>query len=204
MIAFCGCHVDLAFHGHLRPWRPWIMVSTTHHQVDHEERLLRGSRSPFEHDGIHLASLTEKKRLWWRNAFINTVFIASWYVLSYYVDKADAIFIGFSLLCSYRSITSGCFPRNISDFPHPCSLQQCTCSYNFSWLQRFGMHTPKPSVLHIILRLEITRMSLLFPFQADVSCPLMKEKGCSNGRGHWPRYWFIEFITQDDYTILLQ
>lgn len=31
-----------------------------------------------EHDHIHLASLAEKKRLWWRNAVINAVFIASW------------------------------------------------------------------------------------------------------------------------------
>jgi len=30
---------------------------------------------------IHLASLAEKKRLWWRNAFINTIFIASWWVI---------------------------------------------------------------------------------------------------------------------------
>jgi hypothetical protein len=30
---------------------------------------------------VHLASLAEKKRLWWRNAVINSFFIASWYVL---------------------------------------------------------------------------------------------------------------------------
>jgi solute carrier family 35 protein C2 len=27
----------------------------------------------------HLASIAEKKRLWWRNATINTLFIGSWY-----------------------------------------------------------------------------------------------------------------------------
>lgn len=27
---------------------------------------------------VHLASLAEKKRLWWRNAVINALFIASW------------------------------------------------------------------------------------------------------------------------------
>lgn len=38
-----------------------------------------------EHDaqGIHLASLAERKRLWWRNATINTLFIASWSVVEY-------------------------------------------------------------------------------------------------------------------------
>jgi solute carrier family 35 protein C2 len=30
---------------------------------------------------IHLASLVEKKRLWWRNAVINTIFISSWCVI---------------------------------------------------------------------------------------------------------------------------
>jgi solute carrier family 35 protein C2 len=27
---------------------------------------------------LHLASLAEKKRLWWRNGIINGAFIASW------------------------------------------------------------------------------------------------------------------------------
>lgn len=29
---------------------------------------------------VHLASVEEKKRIWWKNAFINMLFIASWYV----------------------------------------------------------------------------------------------------------------------------
>jgi solute carrier family 35 protein C2 len=31
------------------------------------------------HDDVHIASEAEKKRLWWRNAAINTCFILSWY-----------------------------------------------------------------------------------------------------------------------------
>ena len=31
-------------------------------------------------EAVHLATLAEKKRRWWRNAFINTIFIASWCV----------------------------------------------------------------------------------------------------------------------------
>lgn len=31
-----------------------------------------------EDEHVHLASLTEKKRLWWRNAVINGAFIVSW------------------------------------------------------------------------------------------------------------------------------
>ena len=30
---------------------------------------------------VHLASVEEKKRMWWKNAFINMLFITSWYVM---------------------------------------------------------------------------------------------------------------------------
>ncbi|PFH52067.1 hypothetical protein AMATHDRAFT_141107 [Amanita thiersii Skay4041] len=33
----------------------------------------------FDDDGIHLATLDEKRRLWWRNAFVNALFIGSWF-----------------------------------------------------------------------------------------------------------------------------
>ncbi|KAF7982004.1 hypothetical protein HWV62_30851 [Athelia sp. TMB] len=35
-----------------------------------------------EDDHVHLASLAEKKRLWWRNAVINLAFIASWFIFA--------------------------------------------------------------------------------------------------------------------------
>lgn len=34
------------------------------------------------HEDIHLASVEEKKRRWWRNALINMMFIASWCVVT--------------------------------------------------------------------------------------------------------------------------
>jgi solute carrier family 35, member C2 len=34
----------------------------------------------------HLASLAEKKRLWWRNGIINGAFIVSWCVLGLYTS----------------------------------------------------------------------------------------------------------------------
>ena len=59
-----------------------------------EEYALDHTTSPHDHDTphpypslphyhgedeqIHLASLTEKKRLWWKNAVINACFISSW------------------------------------------------------------------------------------------------------------------------------
>ena len=39
--------------------------------------------------GLHYASIAEKKRLWWRNAIINALFIASWCVT--YLVSFDAI-----------------------------------------------------------------------------------------------------------------
>ncbi|KXN90131.1 hypothetical protein AN958_04621 [Leucoagaricus sp. SymC.cos] len=50
-------------------------------RTSQEEDLFLG---PVESDGhhaedIHLATLGEKKRLWWRNAVINTVYILSWF-----------------------------------------------------------------------------------------------------------------------------
>lgn len=33
--------------------------------------------------GIHLATVAEKKSLWWRNAIINALFIASWFGLNH-------------------------------------------------------------------------------------------------------------------------
>lgn len=38
-------------------------------------------RSLDNDEHIHLASLAEKKRLWWRNSVINAFFISSWCVI---------------------------------------------------------------------------------------------------------------------------
>lgn len=64
-----------ALHGpdeHLSDDNPNLDDLVHYHLSNHE---------PLDYDDhIHLASLAEKKRLWWRNAFINTLFISSWYV----------------------------------------------------------------------------------------------------------------------------
>jgi len=58
---------------------------------------------PLDSD-IHLASLDEKKRLWWRDAAINGLFIASWYV-AVTVDiltcrtRSDGLMLAQVLLC---------------------------------------------------------------------------------------------------------
>ncbi|KAJ7128950.1 triose-phosphate transporter family-domain-containing protein [Mycena crocata] len=44
---------------------------------DDAEEMHSGDPEP-----VHLATLAEKKRLWWRNAIVNTLFIASWFFFS--------------------------------------------------------------------------------------------------------------------------
>ncbi|KAJ7718014.1 TPT-domain-containing protein [Mycena maculata] len=56
-----------------------------------DESLAGRSLPPFTDDAdgtlsgaetVHLATLAEKKRLWWRNAIVNALFIASWFLFS--------------------------------------------------------------------------------------------------------------------------
>ena len=68
------------------------MMERTTQNADnsHEEyTLVDGPRSSYEElmhgdgdgdGGVHIASVAEKKRLWWRNATINAMFIAAWCV----------------------------------------------------------------------------------------------------------------------------
>ncbi|KAI0693011.1 triose-phosphate transporter family-domain-containing protein [Cytidiella melzeri] len=50
---------------------------TVEHPTHDEERTPGGPR-----DGRHLATVEEKKRRWWRNAFINMAFISSWFLFA--------------------------------------------------------------------------------------------------------------------------
>ncbi|OCH92509.1 TPT-domain-containing protein [Obba rivulosa] len=48
------------------------------HSRDHEDRLNQG-----DYDAqVHIASEAEKRRLWWRNALMNALFIASWFLFA--------------------------------------------------------------------------------------------------------------------------
>ena len=51
------------------------------------ERLLDGLELADRHLEIHLASVAEKQRLWWKNAVINSFFIGSWYALMFCISK---------------------------------------------------------------------------------------------------------------------
>ena len=51
------------------------------------ERLLDGVELADHPLEIHLASVVEKKRLWWKNAVINSFFIGSWYALVFCISE---------------------------------------------------------------------------------------------------------------------
>ncbi|KAJ3497150.1 hypothetical protein NLJ89_g10390 [Agrocybe chaxingu] len=70
-------------------------MERTQHAVDSEQLSPNGHlehrpRQSYEeeiprdayHEGVHIASVAEKKRLWWRNAIINALFIASWFLFA--------------------------------------------------------------------------------------------------------------------------
>jgi hypothetical protein len=97
-----------------------------------EEYDLHGTvdHSPFTNNGpqdqdeqVHLASLAEKKRLWWRNAVVNAVFISSWCVFFLFpVCWSFLIFgklLGSSSLPSFRFTTNGCSLRSTLDSHTP-------------------------------------------------------------------------------------
>jgi len=66
-------------------------MERTNHVDDSEQSLVEPLRSRRSYEdevllyssrieGVHIASVEEKKRLWWKNAVINTLFMLSWYV----------------------------------------------------------------------------------------------------------------------------
>ncbi|KAI8992861.1 TPT-domain-containing protein [Trametes punicea] len=58
-----------------------LSTSSTH--LNPRQRSVEDPLSPNgDAHAIHIASLAEKKRLWWRNAVINSLFIASWFLFA--------------------------------------------------------------------------------------------------------------------------
>lgn len=91
---------------------------------------------------VHVASLAEKKRLWWRNALINMSFIAAWYALSlllcfmYILTQSTTLLKGLSSLLSSPCTTSGCSLRTTMDFPSLSSSRPYTCLFS-----SFSLHS---------------------------------------------------------------
>ncbi|KAF9047363.1 triose-phosphate transporter family-domain-containing protein [Panaeolus papilionaceus] len=97
MLILCDCNSTviiptLQYRTLLQPPSSWIMERTHHNNTAVSEQeltepLTLNSRTSYDQDipytslneGVHLASVAEKRHLWWRNAIINTLFIASWF-----------------------------------------------------------------------------------------------------------------------------
>lgn len=62
-----------------------LLESRTHRRSSSLEQHMDGAHIPpfARSEHVKLASVAEKKRLWWRNAVINLLFIASWYVFAF-------------------------------------------------------------------------------------------------------------------------
>ena len=80
----------------------------------------------------HLASIVEKKRLWWRNALINALFIGSW-CAAMSLHSAICAHSRRSLTGSYlrhysQYTTNGCFRQITLDFQLHYLSRRCICS----------------------------------------------------------------------------
>jgi len=81
-------------------------------------------------DQVHLASLAEKKRLWWRNALITGLFIASWCVFIY-IYIYELVSLGYSHL-----LVSGTHDSNlqVQFCDHLIALQQMDVLSRSLWI----------------------------------------------------------------------
>lgn len=82
---------------------------------DHEES------NEHVHIHVHLASLAEKKRLWWKNAVINTCFISSWWVYYIYLIRviACSLFTRFVFATILSVYNKWMFSTDYYGFPYP-------------------------------------------------------------------------------------
>lgn len=100
-------------------------LSSVHPESSEHEPILSGAEQSIGADGedtildgegdVHIASHAEKKRLWWKNALINTFFILTWYdaptFMFFFSGTTEHLRSGsFLQLCS-PCITNGCFLR---------------------------------------------------------------------------------------------
>lgn len=99
----------------------------TRAQYHHVEDEIEAEQFLQSHDQqqapVHLATTEEKKRLWWRNAFITGACIAFWYVRCLPIFQISQNSAGFYLQRCYRYIISGCSRPSVMDsHSHSSSL----------------------------------------------------------------------------------
>jgi len=115
--------------------------------IQEEQLELLESESSYHSQGLHYASLSEKKRLWWRNAALNTLFIMSWCVTSacscLLSIRHD---IGLFLQPFYLCTTNGCSQPLVMHFPLPSSSLRYICLSSSLSLLSSGSHGQPISV----------------------------------------------------------
>lgn len=90
---------------------------------------------------VHIATVEEKKRLWWRNAFINALFIAGWSAfplgsISRNVpSELSCLLLGSASLRCCQYTTNGCLTKTTWALGILYSSQHSTCSSSWLWLQ---------------------------------------------------------------------
>jgi hypothetical protein len=88
----------------------------------------------------HFATESEKKRIWWRNAFVNGMFIGAWCVSPWSRSHSYlrlALPGSSSRFCS-PCTTNGCSLQNTSDFPFRCSSRPSTLSCSSFFRSFYG------------------------------------------------------------------
>jgi len=118
------------------------MTSNISRSDTQEEQLeLLESESSYHSQGLHYASLSEKKRLWWRNAALNTFFILSWCVVSVCSCLQSVRHdIGLFLQPFYLCTTNGCSQPLVMPFPLPSSSLLYICLSSSSSPLFSGLH----------------------------------------------------------------
>jgi len=176
-----GCAPPASSHVHDAP----LMASSTHMTLEdtqgESEALSEGLRD------VHFATLEEKKRLWLRDALINTLFIASWYVGSILnglpVTPMLSHTTGSFLLYCCRCITNGCSRPNTLD-SHSRSSSRCyTCSFRPFWRPFCALAGHAGSVRSMTHQKKSTCEHLFLPLHFPISDSWSASGGLSTNAG---------------------
>lgn len=100
--------------------------------LDEDELVIPGPR----------LSVEAKRRIWWRNAFVNALYIASWWVpvciAIFGMRSCLASTIGSSSPHYCRCTTNGCSRQTTSTFRSRYSSRRCIWPRSSSWLAQYA------------------------------------------------------------------
>ncbi len=183
------------------PLYPWMMELATHKQVDYEvlslnEPSIQSSRTSFEettlNDGVHLATLAEKKRLWWRTAVINVVFIASWYVVCPALKMQWDPIINFRFFFAMLLSIYNKWMFSAEHFGFPAPLFVTTMHMFIQFLLAAALRHARPNSFRPVHNPTPKDYTYVFVVWEYWSLNFfLKQKRCPNSCGHWTGYWPI-------------